>query len=153
MNKKMIEGQWGYLRMILGNARKQVELIPENKWDFRPTPEVRSVGELVVHMFTYLTESTETVLAGKHEQRDEKKLTGKAEALKWIDSQIETGYANLAKITDAQLAATIEAWGMPFEGWKMVGFVFDEVLHHRGQLTVYLRLMGVAPAFIYDFAE
>jgi len=151
MNKQMIEGQWAYLRNVLGNARKQVELIPEDKLDFRPVPEVRTVGELCVHLFMYLTESTETVLAGKHTQRDEPKFTKKADLMKWIDGQIEKGYANLAKITDAQLAAKIEAWGEPFDAWKMVSFVFDEVLHHRGQLTVYLRLMGVAPAFIYGF--
>ncbi|MDD5088248.1 MAG: DinB family protein [bacterium] len=151
MNKQMIEAQWGYLRMVLGNARKQVELIPEDKLNFRPVPPVRTASELCVHMFTYLTESTETVLTGKNTQRDEMKFSKKADLLKWIDGQIEKGYANLAKITDAQLAAKIDAWGQPFEGWKMVGFVFDEVLHHRGQLTVYLRLMGVQPAFIYDF--
>lgn len=151
MNKQMIEAQWGYMRMVLGNARKQVELIPDGKLDFRPTPEVRSVGELCVHMFTYLVESTRIVLAGKQLESTEPKFTKKADLLKWIDGQIEEGYANLAKITDAQVAAVIEAWGMPFEGWKMLGFVFDEVLHHRGQLTVYLRLMGVQPAFIYDF--
>ena len=137
--------------MVLGNARKQVELIPEDKLDFRPVPPVRTASELCVHMFTYLTEATETVLAGKHTQREEAKFAKKADLLKWIDGQIEKGYANLAKITDAQLAAKIEAWGQAFEGWKLVGFVFDEVLHHRGQLTVYLRLMGVEPAFIYDF--
>jgi uncharacterized damage-inducible protein DinB len=151
MNKQMIEGQWGYLRGVLNNARKQVELIPENKLDFRPVPEVRSAGELSVHLFMYLTESTETVLAGKHTQRDEPRFSKKTDLMRWIDGQIEKGYANLAQITDAQLAAQITAWGEPFEAWKMVSFVFDEALHHRGQLTVYLRLMGVPPAFIYDF--
>jgi uncharacterized damage-inducible protein DinB len=151
MNKQMIEGQWAYLRMILNNARKQVELIPEDKLNFRPVPEVRTAGELCVHLFMYLTESTETVLAGKHTQHEEPKFAKKSDLLKWIDGQIEKGYANLAKITDAQLAAKIDAWGTPFEGWKMVSFVMDEALHHRGQLTVYLRLMGIQPAFIYDF--
>ena len=151
MNKQMIEGQWAYLRNVLGNARKQVELIPEDKLDFRPVPEVRTVAELCVHLFMYLTESTETVLAGKHTQREEPKFAKKADLMRWIDGQIENGYANLARITDAQLAAKITAWGESFDAWKMVSFVFDEVLHHRGQLTVYLRLMGVAPAFIYEF--
>jgi uncharacterized damage-inducible protein DinB len=151
MNKAMVEGQWGYLRMILKNARKQIELIPEDKLHFKPTPEIREAVEIAAHMHLYLTELTETVLQGKHINREEPKFNNKADLLKWIDSQVEKGYANLAKITDDQLNKTITAWDTPFPGWQLMGFCFDEALHHRGQLTVYLRLMGIAPKFIYDF--
>ncbi|RPH92403.1 hypothetical protein EHM69_12850 [candidate division KSB1 bacterium] len=153
MNKQALEPMWAYLHKILGNARRQVELIPEDKFGFKPTPDVRSIGELCIHLFTYVTESTETVLKGKHEQKEEYKFTNKADLLKWMDGRVEQGYANFAKITDAQLAATINAWGMDFPAWQMVSFVFDEVLHHRGQLTVYLRLIGITPVFIYDYVD
>jgi uncharacterized damage-inducible protein DinB len=33
----------------------------------------------------------------------------------------------------------------------MLGFVYDEHLHHRGQLSVYLRLMGKELPFAYDY--
>ena len=147
----MLEPQWGYLRMLFKNARKQIELIPEDKLSFRPTPEVRSVGELCVHMHQYLTEAPQSVAAGKHAAGEEPKFEKKADLLKWIDSQTVTGFSTFDKLTDAQIGQTINAWGMDFPGWQLLGFVNDEIVHHRGQLTVYLRLMGVAPAFIYDF--
>jgi uncharacterized damage-inducible protein DinB len=150
MNKVQIEGQWGFMNKVLGNARRQVELMPEDKLDFRPTPAIRSAGELVAHMHIYLTELTETVLQGKHINRDEPKFKSKAELLDWMNQQVEKGNQNFAKITDAQLGVIIEAWGDKFPAWMLVSWVPTEVIHHRGQFTIYLRLMGIEPVFIYD---
>ncbi len=151
MNKAQLEGQWGFMNMVLGNARRQIELLPEDKLDFRPTPEIRSAGELAVHMHQYLTELTETVINGKHVMGEEPKFKSKADLLNWMGEQVKKGNENFAKITDAQLTQTIEAWGMSFPGWQLVSFVPTEVLHHRGQFTTYLRLMGIEPVFVYDF--
>jgi len=151
MNKHTLDRQWKYFRMVLGVSRKLVDQIPDDKLDFRPAPEVRSVGELVVHAFTYLTESVETVAAGKQVNPGEPHFDSKPELMKWIDSQVETAFAGFEKLTDAQLAAKIDCWGEQFHGWQLLDFAYQEHLHHRGQLTVYLRLMGIAPVFIYDF--
>ena len=151
MNKMQLEGQWGFMNMVLGNARRQIELMPEDKLDFRPTPEVRSAGELAAHMHIYLTELTETALQGKHIDNKEPKFTSKAELLKWMSEQVKKGNENFAKITDAHLGQTIEAWGQPFPAWQLVAFCPTEAVHHRGQFTTYLRLMGIEPVFIYEF--
>jgi uncharacterized damage-inducible protein DinB len=151
MTKAMLQPQWDYLRMLLKNVRKQVELVPEGKLDFRPTAEVRTLGELCVHLHEYLTEAPDSVAAGKHVEHEVPKFTSKAELLKWIDAQVEKGFATFAGLSDQQIAGTIKAWGEDFPAWKMLSFVHDEVLHHRGQLTVYLRLLGITPVFIYDF--
>ena len=139
------------MRMILSNVRKQLELIPEDRLNFRPMPEIRSLGELAVHMHSYLCEGPESVIAGKHVPTEEPVFTSKAELLKWTDRQVKTAYELFAQLTDKQISQTIEAYGEKFPAAKMLSFTMDEVLHHRGQLTVYLRLLGVPPAFIYDF--
>jgi len=153
MNKQTLEREWKYFRMVLGVSRRLVEQIPEDKLDFRPSPEVRTASELVVHAFTYLTESVATVAAGKQVDPGEPKIEKKAELLNWIDKQVESAFAGFEKLTDEQLAAKISVWGESFHGWQLLDFAYQEHLHHRGQLTVYLRLMGIAPIFIYDFGE
>jgi uncharacterized damage-inducible protein DinB len=102
-------------------------------------------------MHIYLTELTETVLQGKHIDNKEPKFQSKPELLKWMGEQIKKGNENFAKITDAQMAQTIEAWGQPFQAWQLLGLIPTEVIHHRGQMTTYLRLMGIEPVFIGDF--
>jgi uncharacterized damage-inducible protein DinB len=153
MNKAQLEGQWGFMNMVLGNARRQIELLPEDKLSFRPVPEIRSAGELATHMHIYLTELTETVLQGKHINRDEPKFATKGELLKWMGEQVKKGNENFSKITDAQLSPDIEAWGEKFPAWQLVSWIPTELLHHRGQFMTYLRLMGVEPVFAYDFGS
>ena len=150
MNKQQIEGLYHALRLHLRTRRRLVDQFPEDKIDFRPMPEVRSAAEIAAHIYNFLSEATETVLAGKHTPADPPAFTDKAALLAYMDSQHERAYANLAKITEAQVAATINAYGTEFPGWQMLGFVYDELLHHRGQLTVYLRLLSNPPIFVYD---
>lgn len=150
MNKQQIEGLYHALRMHLGTTRRLVDQFPEDKINFRPVPEVRTAAEIAGHIYNFLTEATETVLAGKHIPREPPAFQSKAELLAYMDSQLEKAYANLTKITEQQVGATITAYGTEFPGWQMLGFVYDELLHHRGQLTVYLRLLSIPPIFIYD---
>ena len=151
MNKQMLAGQWEFFRMVLSVTRKLVEQIPANKLDFRPTPDVRPVSEIVIHMYNMLTDAVTTVLSGKPAMSEEPKFTTKEELLAWMDAQVETAFAGFEHITDAQLAVTMDCWGDTFTAWQFLDFCYQEHLHHRGQLTVYLRLMGIQPFFIYDF--
>ena len=151
MNKAQIEGQWGFARLVYGNARRQIERIPDDQLGFRPTADIRTIGELAVHMHQYLTELTEAVLTGQHVAADEPKFATKAALLNWADAQVAKGFENLGKITEAQLSQVIDAWGTKFPGWQLLSFVPTEVVHHRGQLMTYLRLLGVEPVFAYDF--
>jgi uncharacterized damage-inducible protein DinB len=150
-NAQLLE-QFALVRRILNNARKQIELIPEDTLSFRPTPEVRTLGELCVHLHGFLTVAPKTVAAGKHVHEPAHVFTKKADLLAWIDAQVKEAFAILPTLTDEQLAATIETWGMTFTGAQILGGVLIEVLHHRGQLTVYLRLIGIPPVSIYDFS-
>ncbi len=150
MDKQQVDGIYQALSFHLRGTRKLVDQFPPDKIHFRPVPEVRSVAEIAAHIYNFLTEATETVLNGQHMPSEPPEFKTKQELLDYMDAQVDKGYANLAKITEAQVAATLTAYGVSFPGWQMLGFVYDETLHHRGQLTVYLRLVGIPPIFVYD---
>jgi uncharacterized damage-inducible protein DinB len=61
--------------------------------------------------------------------------------------------AGFEALTEAQVQGTIAAYGAEFRGWQYLGFAYDEHWHHRGQLTVYLRLLGIEPVMIYDYGR
>jgi uncharacterized damage-inducible protein DinB len=153
MNKMQVDAQWDFARMVLRNVRRQVERIPSDKLDFRPTPDVRTISELVVHLHQYLTDAPETVLAGKHVEGKEPHIIDKAQLIEHCDAQVARGYDLLGKISEEQVSGVIEAWGQKFPGWQLLGIVPTEIVHHRGQLMTYLRLLGVEPVFAYDFEE
>jgi uncharacterized damage-inducible protein DinB len=153
MNKAQLQEQWNYLGKVLGNIRKQVELIPEERLGFKPTAETRSICELCVHIHEFLVEGPQTVVTGKQVDIPTPAFSKKADLLRWVDQQVTDGFAAFAKTTDSQIANTITAYGSTFSGSKILSLVYDEVIHHRGQLTVYLRLIGIPPIIIYSFDD
>jgi len=60
---------------------------------------------------------------------------------------------NLSKLTEADLNKQIEykIWGdVKMGGFESLSTILGEVVHHRGQLCVYLRILGIKSPFIYD---
>lgn len=151
--KAGLEGKYGYFRMVLGMTRRLVEQWPEERIDFRPVPEVRSAAEILAHMYAFLEEAALTAQRGRHEKQDEPVLRSKAEALAFMDRQVARFYEIWGGLGDAELERTITAYGTEFPAWQFVEFAYDEHWHHRGQLTVYLRLCGVEPLMIYDYGS
>jgi uncharacterized damage-inducible protein DinB len=150
MNKAEIDLIWAHLNGVLRNLRQQIERIPEDKLDFRPAPEMRTIGELCAHPISYLLEAPNSVVAQKYVENPAPAFSKKTDLLAWMDVQVKECNRIVASLTDAQLATTITAYNMQFPAWQLLSAVMDETLHHRGQVTVYLRLMGIEPAFIYD---
>lgn len=153
MNKQQIAGMYGYFRMVLGMTRRLIDQFPNDKMSFKPTPDVRSVAEIIAHNYSFLLDAQLSVAKGEQVSNEEPKLATKVEVLAFMDSQVEKAFKVFEGITDAQLAASISAYGEKFTGWQFLTFAYDEHWHHRGQLTVYLRLCGATPIMLYDYGQ
>jgi uncharacterized damage-inducible protein DinB len=151
MNKQTAEGMFAYFRMVLGVTRKLVEQFPEDKMGYKPIEPQRTAAEVIVHMYAFLVEAMEAIRDGKYEMTEPPKLTAKSEILAYMDSQVEKAYKIFGTLTEAQLAATITSYGKTMPAWQFLSFAYDEHWHHRGALTVYLRLCGVEPIMIYSY--
>ncbi|MBI5060191.1 DinB family protein [candidate division KSB1 bacterium] len=151
MNKQMLDAKFGYLRMVLGVTRRIVEQFPTEKFDFRSGEGARSVAEIVSHMYGQLPDTIATLVAGESKFSDDVPLKSKADALKYMADCEAKFWTDWANVTDAQLDKEITAWGEKFTGAQFANFMYDEHWHHRGQLTAYLRMLGIAPVMIYDY--
>lgn len=149
--KQNLEGKLGYFKLITGVTRRLVDQFPSDKIHYRPTDTVRSAAEIVSHVYTFMEIGMRAVVDGKMPELSEPVFTNKAEMLAYMDGQVDKLFELWARVTDAQLAAAIPAWGSEMKGFEFVGFIFDEHWHHRGQLTIYLRLLGIQPVMIYDY--
>jgi uncharacterized damage-inducible protein DinB len=151
MTRDAVVEQWTYFHKVLGVTRKLLDQLPVDGLDFRPTPGARSTAELVAHAYSMIPDAVATVAKGEFVEGPAPNFTTKEDMLRWADEQIVRGIANFEKLTEAQMMATITVMGEQFPAWQMLDFTYQEHLHHRGQLTVYLRLMGITPHSIYDF--
>ena len=120
---------------------------------------MRTPKQLIVHLYVMaLREVVESVPRGEiRDISDEEacsSITSKVALLRLCRDSWQAADAAVRSITDAQLEAEVRSpWGRSIAGKSMIGIARDEFYHHRGQLYTYVRLMGLEPPDMYDFAH
>ena len=139
-------------------TRRVLERVPADQLGWRPHPKSMSLGELALHtaqvpghIASWALEDTMN-LTGAPAQTE---ATSTDEVLKAHDESIAKAQEVLGKLGDAGLQRGWQAtaggatlFAMP----KVALFrsvVLNHWYHHRGQLSVYLRLVGVPVPSIY----
>ncbi|HMA39881.1 MAG TPA: DinB family protein [Gemmatimonadales bacterium] len=138
----------------------EVRNIPANRFDFRPTPQSRSVAELVQHILEVAMMMTGELtrpdtdfhrapwpkLLGLYAKAAWRAKT-KPALLRLLTSQIRDGERQFRKAGELSLLQLITRFdGLPGTrlAWWNHGIAHEE--YHRGQVAVYARLMGIEPA-------
>ena len=134
-------------------TRRFLERVPFERVDWRPHPKSLTVGELATHVVGCFG-WTESIFAADHldfdpaTSRPTPPATREA-LLAAFDSKVERGLAVLRAASDADLDGPwrFSVLGkLYFErprGRVLRDFTLSHLIHHRGQLSVYLRLLDV----------
>ena len=134
--------------------------IPEKHWDFRPTPEVRNVRELVVHVLEIAMMMTGELtredtnfrrapwpkLLKMYAQPAYKART-RSELLRLLKTQLAEGEKKFRAAGELHMLQHITRFDGN-KGTRLAWFLhgIDQEMYHRGQITVYARLLGIVPA-------
>jgi uncharacterized damage-inducible protein DinB len=155
----------------MDRLRATLERIPAGRLDWRPHPRARSLGALALHLATIpawvgsMLEADAYDLAlaapSKSEEGDsERDPAWKDAILALFEANLARARAAIAGRSDDELAAPwrLERSGtvrrtLPRSDVLRV-FLLDHLIHHRGQLVVYLRMLDVpVPALYGDSAD
>ncbi len=159
MTKESLARMWDMMRKRHGIALRAIELLPEDGLDSHPIPKMRTPKELVVHWYGMaMTCLVEGALRGRIEELDEPAAVAavktKADLMRYVHERWNACQQAAQRMTDEKLEAMVETpWGNALRGSYCLGAASDESLHHRGQLYAYLRVMGLEPPDIWDFAH
>jgi uncharacterized damage-inducible protein DinB len=142
----------------MATTRKLLERLPEEKLSWKPHAKSMSLGGLATHLAnlphwgrTILNESSFDLGATPPNLQEK---TSRADILAAFDDTTREARTSLNK-TDAELMAP---WALKRGGHEMFSlprmaafrtFVLYHIVHHRGQLSVYLRLNDVPVPAIY----
>ncbi len=144
------------------NTRKVLDLLPDAKWSWKPSEKSGTVGWYAQHIATLPGWTTMTLnttefdyapVGGQSWQPP--KVENRADALKVFDKESAEARAALAKVSDQDLMANWKLLAGGHEIFTMPRIavlrtvVMNHLIHHRGQLTVYLRLLGVPVPGLY----
>ena len=139
---------------------EEVLVLPAGKFDFRPAPEVRTVRELVRHIL-----EVAMMMTGELTREDTDfhrapwpkllkmhagpayQAESKSDFVKLLRSQLKDGtqrFRAMGEIGMLQLITNFDGTRGSRLAWFWGGVAHES--HHRGQLTVYARCLGIEPA-------
>lgn len=134
-------------------TKSVIAAIPPDKGDYRPDPVTRSAIDLAWHIVAAENRFLEAVAEGKFDltsrDRPAEIRTG-VDINRWHDERTERNLERLKSLSGDQLIQTIDFRGMfQFPAVVYVTIALNHTIHHRGQLSMYLRPMGARVPSIY----
>ncbi|MEK7348854.1 MAG: DinB family protein [Candidatus Eisenbacteria bacterium] len=156
MNKQYIQTLWEEMRLVYGISMRVYQAIPKDKIDSHPIAGMRTPKEIIAHMTCTLTSVATGTVKGQIEAYEamEKEYVAKPydDFMKWVGEGWSVADTAVRGMTDAQATGMVKnPWTTDFPAFACIQIIFDEHLHHRGQLYAYLRCFGVEPPFLWDF--
>lgn len=133
-------------RQISGWILQAAKDMPADKFTYKPTPEVRSFGQLVAHVAGSQYMFCAAALGEKARAEDdvEKTKTAKADIVAAMQGSNEY-CARAYAVNDAATTAPVSLFGMTMTG---LGALVMNATHdgeHYGNIVTYLRLNGMVP--------
>lgn len=129
----------------MANTRRILECVPEDQFGWRPHGKSSSLGQLANHLAA-MPSLAAAIIRGQAKRMPD--TDSKAELLEAFDKNFATGRDAIAGAADDDLTAVIPALNMTRSA-VLRGRVMSHMIHHRGQLSVYLRLLDVAVPGMY----
>src|SRR6266550_8410312 len=143
-------------------SRRALEQVPEGKYDWKPHEKSMILGYLANMVATIptwigmqITEAELDVAPAPGESKlEHKRMDTSAELVAALDKSAAGARSAFEKTTDEHLMTN---WRLLARGqvvmeaprYQMIQDTFNHWAHHRGQMTVYLRLLGAKVPAIY----
>ena len=146
----------------MANSRKVLERVPDAKWDWKPHAKSFSMGALAGHL-AFIPQWAKVTIeelqfdvnpVGGHAVQPPP-LKTRADILAYFDKGVAEARAALLAVSDENL---MKPWSL-LSGGKTIfamprvavlrGMIMNHMIHHRGQLTVYLRMNDVPVPALY----
>jgi uncharacterized damage-inducible protein DinB len=146
-------------RRELSTTRRILERVPEDKLAWQPHPKSMALGQLAMHLATLpgstvkITREDSFDLATRIREVHIPK--GTAEVFAVLEQSARDVHAALTETSEARAEAL---WRLMRGEQEIISrsrhkiwraFLFNHWYHHRGQLTVYLRLLDIPVPSVY----
>jgi len=147
----------------MANTRKVLERVPDEKWNWKPHDKSGTAGWLAGHVatipdwltFTLKTESLDYAPLDGKTTYAPPKTDNRAQTLAAFDKCVAEARETLSKASDTDfmvnwtlLAGGKEIFTMPRIACVRT-MILNHLIHHRAQLTVYLRLLNLPVPGLY----
>lgn len=146
----------------MATTRRLLERVPEERASWTPHPKSTGLGPLAAHIANLPWFATRALTGTEHDfnppggpRFTPQAFESTAKTLQTFDERVREARAAIASASDADLAV---AWTLKNGGHTIFTLpriavlrtlMMNHIIHHRGQLSVYLRLNDVPLPSIY----
>jgi uncharacterized damage-inducible protein DinB len=146
----------------MAQTRKALSRVPDDKFSYKPHEKSMTMGALALHIAMMADWGADTLVSDDFDVAPANgsayqmpTANNSAELLTLFDKAVDRLKTNLAKTDDA---AMMKQWSLLQGGNPiftmpraavMRGMILNHLVHHRGQLTVYLRMCDVPVPALY----
>lgn len=152
-----MNNQQFFLHMLTDEFKRFHDVIaaaPGGNLDYRPDPRSRSARELIGHLIGHVLDLVELVDDGVINHRNNVEFGDASDGVAKFDEAYAALRARLQDVSDEQWATSADflAGGhlvMSAPVQALMWMLLLDSVHHRGQLSTYLRPMGAKVPSIY----
>jgi uncharacterized damage-inducible protein DinB len=143
----------GTLKVESRTTKKILDAVPADKCEYRPDPISKTAIELARHIAAADNRFVEAVINGVFDTNPSmipENIKTPLQIAAWYEERYARNYEALSKAKASQLTKVVDFRGLfqrPAVTFLMTGL--HHTIHHRGQLTSYLRSMGAKVPSIY----
>ena len=142
----------------MANTRKMLERVPEDRTAWTPHGKSMTMGRLAFHIAHVPAWATLGLTLDEFDLTpgfETGEMTARAALLDMFDAKVAEARAHLTSTDDATM---MRMWTFKKSGHTVLSmpkvavlrtFVLNHLIHHRGQLSVYLRLNDVPVPGLY----
>ncbi len=134
-------------------TKKVIAAIPDENHDYRPDPKAKTAIELGWHIasvdiwFLDSIAALSFAMGGAEKPAD---LQSGVSIAAWYEKALPAAIAKVEAMSAEQLGTPVDFFGMfNFPAVFYLQFLMNHSIHHRGQLSTYLRPMGSKCPSIY----
>ncbi len=136
----------GVYMMISNYVVAAAEKMPEENYSFKPTPDIRSFGELVGHAADAQYMFCSIASGGANPNKGiEKTKTAKADLVNALKEAVSYCKETYAGMTDAQGAQMTKFMNFQLAKLTILSINTAHTDEHYGNMVTYMRLKGIVP--------
>lgn len=125
---------------------KMADLMPEEFYDFKPSPEEMSFGEQLLHISNNIIALSSNYLSVKSDlELKNISSSDKTAIMKTVGNAFDIGRSAHQQVEAKHLDDMVKFFAGPLSKRQILLLLHDHQTHHVGQLIVYLRLKGIKP--------
>jgi uncharacterized damage-inducible protein DinB len=134
-------------------TKRVLAAVPDAKNDYRPDPKSRSARELAWHIAVteiHFLDSIASASFANLGPDPDNQTKNMAELIAYYETNFQAGLEKVKRLSGTQLAKPINFFEMAnLPAAAYLTWLSNHSIHHRGQLSSYLRAMGSKVPAIY----